>query len=407
VKTPKQLHHFVVTGCLEKWPDSMNGKPVIDETAKKKCNIPLGGWAPGKKIIEMPSWAGQPIGADAKIKAFLVNVHYDNPNLESGIVSNDGMRIYYTPTLRNHSLSYLQTMQAVANPSMMIPSGKSRYFMTRQCKVSLTDSEGKAAEARILTINFHGHLLGVEMYAERIRDNKRLTLAADSIWHFDDQFAEHMYLKHITIKDGDVIQSTCVFNSHVRNTATVVGLETTDEMCWNTFFFTQGGFKSNCSGQIWTGLLAEQESGLGLELRHPVGEADMVWTGAELGTGGDLVSAKSPIEQACSDRAEFQKGCPGIAARVSKQMSSCDMTLKQLNIPIPDPRTGMILPLGVCCSAFCGKVCPDHPSCKGQTTNTTTASATVASSASSLRGLAVSTFLSLILLSAMSQCVWC
>jgi len=207
-------------------------------------------------------------------------------------------------------------------------------------------------------------------------------------------------LKHITIKDGDFIQSTCVFNSHARNTATVVGLETTDEMCWNTFFFTQGGFKANCSGQIWTGLLAEKESGLGIELRHSVDKADMVWTGAELGSGGNLVRAKSPIEQACSDNSQLQKACPGFAARVPKKMSSCDMTLQQHNIPTRDSRAGNILPLGACCSSFCGTVCPDHPSCKDQTTNTTTASA-ITSSACSVQGLVASTFVCLLVLSAM------
>jgi len=37
------------------------------------------------------------------------------------------------------------------------------------------------------------------------------------------------------VEFGDHIQSTCVFDSSSRSAATVMGVETTDEMCWASF----------------------------------------------------------------------------------------------------------------------------------------------------------------------------
>jgi len=62
VATPGVLHHYVVTGCPEKFPAAMYGKVVSNSAMKAACQVNFGAWTPGRKVLEMPSWAGQPIG---------------------------------------------------------------------------------------------------------------------------------------------------------------------------------------------------------------------------------------------------------------------------------------------------------------------------------------------------------
>lgn len=366
VKTPKNLHHYVVRGCTGKWPEHMVGRP-LEETRgtegykRLRCYedfAGIGGWVPGRPIFEMPPWAGLPIGAGFGFDSFMVQVHYDNPDLETGIVSNDGLRIYYTAP-RKQELTFFNTMQVSVNPTMILPPHKARYFMTRRCDLSLKDSAGKAAEGHILTVSFHAHLLGTEMYAERIRGEERLTLAEDKVWFFDDQYEDVIYLKNYTVKDGDRLETTCIFDSRSRQGQTLIGQETTDEMCWAFFLLTEGGFKATCKGEVWTGELDDDESGIGLQSKHPVNVADGIWTGTDLLTGGSLVSTKYK-GSACADNGQMESYCPMIVGMATGP-EMCDMTFTEVGFDydlIAD-----MTPLNLCCSLLCETLCPDNLEC--------------------------------------------
>merc|ERR1719265_2658225 len=103
------------------------------------CKVAWGGWAPGASVVTSPSWAGRPIGKAAGVVAFAVNIHYDNIAEKSGIISRDGLRLYYTPTLRPSSLASFGTMTVSANRWISIPPGKKRFFMTRSCDLKVFD----------------------------------------------------------------------------------------------------------------------------------------------------------------------------------------------------------------------------------------------------------------------------
>lgn len=99
---------------------------------------------------------------------FVVNVHFDNRELKQNRTSDDGLRIFYTPTLRNDSIGFFHTLQVSVNPRVRIPAGKGRWFLTRRCEVRM--GAGREGEAfRLVSASHHAHLLGSEMYVERTR----------------------------------------------------------------------------------------------------------------------------------------------------------------------------------------------------------------------------------------------
>lgn len=378
----KNLHHYVVRGCPFKWPASQHGKPP-PKSESAKCKTPFGGYVPGRGITALPPWAGRPIGKAAGIQAFVVNVHFDNPKLEKGVVSRDGMVIHYTPTLRNKTMSQFNIMQVSQNPTMYIPPKKHRYFMTRECNLTVSDTTATVinGEQRLMSIAFHAHLLGSEMYADRVRGNDRLSLAAETPWHFDDQYDHIIFAKNYTVKTGDMIQTTCIFDSTNRANPTKVALETIDEMCWAGFTMANGGLRGKCVGQIWTGELSDKESGVGLELRHPVKTADGVWTGRDLRSGGTLVRSSISLDNICEDNKMLKSRnlCTTIAGVVPKASASCSKQFGQLgtemgNKMLASGALAKLMPLHVCCTSFCKEVCPGVNACQPPKPSSTTTS---------------------------------
>jgi len=381
------LHHFVITGCPEKWPAEMHGKVVVgSREVRRSCQMPFGNWAPGGNVIAMPSWAGKPIGKNAKMKAFLVNVHFDNYALREDLVSRDGLRFYYTPTLRPEELTQLFTLKANYYPTMLIPPKKQRYFMTRECTVDIKNATSKQpVEAQVVYAGFHAHLLGVEMAYERIRGNDGLSIAVRSPWYFDDQSNTNVYVQNITLKTGDRLSSTCVFNSQGRDDMTVIGLETTDEMCGIHIELRPGGLEEICGGRIWTGELSEEESLLGLQLKHPITTADGVWTSSP-SEGAPLTTVFSKIKQSENSQSgnsqsensgtckegpsQLQSLCPQLLLAVQAGSGNCDKSMGEL--AMGKDMNAQILALvanytvlQACCTDACKTVCPQHAVCTG------------------------------------------
>eukprot|EP00927_Polykrikos_kofoidii_P001831 TRINITY_DN10710_c0_g1_i2.p1 TRINITY_DN10710_c0_g1~~TRINITY_DN10710_c0_g1_i2.p1 ORF type:complete len:400 (+),score=41.19 TRINITY_DN10710_c0_g1_i2:91-1290(+) len=179
----KHLHHFVLTGCSQKIPEGEVGMPR-DAGPHSSCTEPLGGtafWAPGMVMFSQPSDSGVPIGAGVNIVGFNVNVHYTDGDSFPGAVSQDGFTLYYTPTLRAKTAFATSILQIGQNPSIEIPAGKKRFFVTRSCTVR------SVRPLPVIGALFHAHLLGTEMYQEAIRDGQTFDLGSQPIWYYNDQ----------------------------------------------------------------------------------------------------------------------------------------------------------------------------------------------------------------------------
>jgi hypothetical protein len=294
VDQPKHLHHFVLTGCSEKIPPNEVGMPR-NQGAHPSCNMPLGGtafWAPGMTMFSQPIDSGIPIGAGANILGINVNVHYTDGNLYPGAVSQDGFRLFYTPTLRPNTMYGANVLSIGQNQFMAVPPGIKRNFLTRTCEIEVVDScpagvsrnsngdpedwsdaqvqqetsgsikscqevkekgycsapeaiapcpvtcghcisgQKQATSIPVVASYYHAHLLGTEMYASVKRGGEEIDFGSQKIWHYEDQTTFSLQARNLTIQNGDVFQATCVYNSMNKTEPTVFGLNTRDEMCF-------------------------------------------------------------------------------------------------------------------------------------------------------------------------------
>lgn len=64
--------------------------------------------------------------ADDAIQYVLMEMHYDNPLMRDDIVDRSGMRLYYTPTLREYSASVMLLSMGVSEQGQFVPPGLER-----------------------------------------------------------------------------------------------------------------------------------------------------------------------------------------------------------------------------------------------------------------------------------------
>lgn len=260
-------------------------------------------------------------------------------------------------------------MQLSVNPLIRIPPGAARWFITRECNVRVQESETNSpGRFRAVGVTYHAHLLGREMYMELHQVGERaFDLGSAFHWHFDDQSTRNIRAWNVTVSSGDRLQTTCVMDSRGRQTITVFGPETTDEMCFASLKgYSESGHRLqlSCQGSIWTGELAVNEPGLGVALRHPASSAPWRLDGTNLFTGGslewsDMVTFAS--DSSCRDAAPLANGrltCSMLMTAMQLRGGRCESNMSSFNSFLAN-----FVPLRDCCVSACMTICAGHADC--------------------------------------------
>ena len=257
-------HHYVLNGCADAWDDIAPGETHKTDAYYVSCDEwSLSGWAPGRDLFYLaPEQASKSITG---LKAFAMQVHYDNRNNVRDVVDRSGFRLHYSTRAREAATGSVIGQRLSYSNALQIPAGASRWFLTRTCEIT-----GATDDVNLFSANFHAHLLGAEMYAELWRDGERTTIHNDGAWFFDDQYDRNLEERGLVLKNGDVLQSTCVMDASARSSSTRFGVETTDEMCWVTLsYWPLQAATLRCDGASWTGTLEPGEPAEVIPVTHP------------------------------------------------------------------------------------------------------------------------------------------
>ncbi|XP_019853652.1 PREDICTED: DBH-like monooxygenase protein 2 homolog [Amphimedon queenslandica] len=164
-------------------------------------------------------------------------MHYDNPNRLSGVIDSSGVTFYYIDTPREHDSGILIVGQAVHH-TMIIPPKARDYTIYSFCPTDCTalfPQDGIRVFANLL----HTHLLGVSLTVHHLRATDQCRSGSgieelkpiDSNPLYDFNFQEGVHINEVVIRPGDTIMLTCTYNSENRNTVTLGGESTHEEMC--------------------------------------------------------------------------------------------------------------------------------------------------------------------------------
>ncbi|KAL4649087.1 DBH-like monooxygenase protein 1 isoform X1 [Arapaima gigas] len=197
------------------------------------CETVLFAWAIGGEGFTYPPHAGFSIGASQDPIYVLMEVHYDNPALQQGVVDSSGLRLYYTPILRRYDAGVIE-MGVWVSLYHMLPPGLPGYVSeghcTQQCLQETLDQEMPSG-IQVFAVLMHSHLAGRAIRVRHFRNQEELPhLAQDD--EFDFNFQEFQYLpQERLLLPGDSVITECKYNTQDRKNMTWGGLSTRDEMC--------------------------------------------------------------------------------------------------------------------------------------------------------------------------------
>uniref|UniRef100_A0A8C1Z4X2 Monooxygenase, DBH-like 1 n=1 Tax=Cyprinus carpio TaxID=7962 RepID=A0A8C1Z4X2_CYPCA len=197
------------------------------------CETVLFAWAIGGEGFTYPPHAGMSIGTSIDPVYVQMEIHFDNPSLQRGIVDSSGLRLYYSPSLRRYDAGVIETGVWVSLYHML-PPGMQDYITeghcTQECLQESLDSE-MASGIHVFAVLLHAHLAGRAIKARHFRQQVELQpLASDDQFDFNFQEFQPLSQERI-ILPGDSLITECRYNTKGRMNMTWGGLSTRDEMC--------------------------------------------------------------------------------------------------------------------------------------------------------------------------------
>jgi hypothetical protein len=189
------------------------------------------GWAPGVDYFELPPVTGYLIGPGGW-NVLRMQVHYNNPSLVADVIDNSGIRIYYTPNLRQYDAVVLEFGDpSVTNPNL-IPQGSSLITYEYNCPSECTSTF--PGPLNVFGDTLHMHQIGQMTWSTHWRNGQLLGyLNRIEFWDFAFQQTTSL---NLTILPGDRFNTHCMYQENSLQT-TKFSLASSDEMCLEFVYY--------------------------------------------------------------------------------------------------------------------------------------------------------------------------
>ncbi|XP_043935135.1 putative DBH-like monooxygenase protein 2 [Protopterus annectens] len=267
------VHHLVLYGCSNA---SVTRKPQGDCTYSEYtsliCAHVITAWAYGGEAFRFPENTGISIGTNRDFKVAVLEVHYNNPHLKSGIKDSSGIRFYYTPELRKYDVGVLAVGPTVY-PTFFIPPKMKSFKMYGICKTEkfVELNQNNVGDMIIFASLPHTHLTGRAVKCALYRNGSQIGfLSRDDNYDFSFQ-ATRFFTPYVTLKMGDQIVTECTYNTMDRKNVTFSGMGTMDEMCTGFFYYYPKNSVSSCNSFYDSDYIARAVgyNGTGLQSVYP------------------------------------------------------------------------------------------------------------------------------------------
>jgi hypothetical protein len=220
------VHHYVV---------SASNQPFCNLTEEARQTDFIENtyvWAPGEKGIAFPDFLGVPLFGDTGFQAFEIQIHYNNPTLDQGVVDNSGVRFYWTSEPREQEIGILSVGDPLIGAfGQLVGTGLSMH----QFECPGTCSELAGQEVTILREYLHMHEVGRRMTNEQIRDGKVIHTASVEHWEFHQNGNAAVQQGSFVVQPGDGFRTTCYYEDP--DGSKTFGLASAEEMCMAFLYY--------------------------------------------------------------------------------------------------------------------------------------------------------------------------
>ena len=212
-------------------------------------------WAVGSEGEVLPENVGIPIGGPGSTPYYLLEMHYDNPNLTPNIIDSSGLTLYVTEELREEEAAMLM-VGGVVSLSHFIPPGQENFIYSTRCLADCTEKVIPPEGIKMIASMLHTHLAGSGVVIRHLRDGVELKpLVEDRNYDFDFQIYRKLD-EELTILPGDQFITECIYDSSDRNTPIYGGFPTSSEMCLGFIrYYPKLPFLECCTAPTYENLL--------------------------------------------------------------------------------------------------------------------------------------------------------
>lgn len=226
------VHHMEVFHCVYDTDASEEYNGDCNSKRKPKmahmCSKVLAAWAMGAGPVIYPKEAGLPFGGPGFRPLVMVEIHYNNPELASGIVDNSGFKFTFTPKLRKNDAAIME-LGLIYSDTNSIPPGQAAFPITGYCTSECTHKLPKKG-IHIFGTQLHAHLTGRKLWTSHYRNGIKIgEVNRDN--HFSSHWQHIVSLqKHIHVLPGDVLTTTCVYDTKNNKNFVFVSLGISNEI---------------------------------------------------------------------------------------------------------------------------------------------------------------------------------
>ena len=226
--TAEFAHHFTVSSSSNSVD---NATFLCSEDSEEGFIDLVYAWAPGEAGFALPNNVGLPYGP-GEAQSFMLEIHYNNPNLISGAIDNSGVRFYYTEEPREHAMGILQ----LGDPFVALydtPVGEGISEHTFECQGGCS-ALALDEPVTVLREYINMHATGTRMTNQQRRMGEIVHNGIADMFDFNQQGSQPVQQSPFQIRPGDAFTTRCTYNG---KSDTVFGLSSQQEMCIAFLFY--------------------------------------------------------------------------------------------------------------------------------------------------------------------------
>ncbi|RNA32042.1 DBH-like monooxygenase 2 -like protein [Brachionus plicatilis] len=134
----QRMHHSLLYECEPGYdgekPKYEDGECYTNSIKGSLCQVISLGWAVGgENVFYFPKDAGYPMGGDTDYSYLVLELHYDNPNLDIGFIEKASLRFHLTKKLRQKELGVLTLGTDPSLYGIAIPPKMDRLSIKNYC----------------------------------------------------------------------------------------------------------------------------------------------------------------------------------------------------------------------------------------------------------------------------------
>ena len=191
-------------------------------SALQNCTKFLISWHYGQKSFEFPHESGLPFGGSNFSPYILIKIHYHNFYKKKNIIDDSGLRMFLAKKLRKYDSGILEV--GVQNSKIGIPPKEENFVLSGHC---ISDCTKKFDRIKVFGYYIHSHFSSTKVRTSLFENDKRIM----KIFNEENFYSTHQASERITtveVKPGDVLITTCTFNTEKNDSWIMVGLGVMD-----------------------------------------------------------------------------------------------------------------------------------------------------------------------------------